>query len=126
MKSTLIKRFREFWGSLSKSERESLWDILSALRGSDDRFSNPIKYRTTSRIRAELFGTEFAPDIIGIECYSQDDIIYWDRKRTVKDIHERWNALSSHFRAHIQEAIDALNLHVPKSKIRDLQKFLRW
>ena len=125
-KNGLIQRFREFWASLDQYEQVDLWDILSSLRGEDDG-TYLVKNFTTARIRGELLGKY---DDSRIE--NERATIFFSCKE-VNEYHphshqlvmETWKKADFHFKNHVRMAIDSLNKHVPKSRIRDLQKFLR-
>jgi hypothetical protein len=124
----VVTKFRALWESLAEKEKEQLWDILTALRGSDAGSNDDVKYATTARIRGEFLG----------ERYSRGYTFttFREAKASIKGWLDYPSGYSSsrvvnhfrskpfHFKAHIRKAIKALNCYRPKSAMRDLQKFL--
>jgi hypothetical protein len=119
MKKNLIKRFRDFWGTLTGIEQKDLWDIMTALRGNDEDY-RALKYITTCRIRGELLGMEHKKAAACIVYLSSNNK---DIKRVAcpRDVFSKSNWHSRH---HTRSAIEALARYVPKKRIKDLLNLL--
>jgi ribosomal protein L7/L12 len=121
MRKNLIKRFRDFWGTLTVGEQRDLWNILTALRGADHH-NKSVKVTTTARIRGELLGKEHSRSLKRtciIYCSSGSKQI-----KRVKDPRGIFRVSMFHFKYHVEAAIYALKKHVPKERIKDLLKLL--
>jgi len=121
MRKNLIKRFQDFWGTLTAKEKEDLWNILTALRG-PDHDNDRVKAITTCRIRGELLGKKHSR-LIKRKCI----IFRSSRSNMIKEVEDPWGTFRVaiyHFRYHTEDAIKALKKHVPKERIRDLLKLL--
>ena len=124
----MIDKFREFLSDLHQSEKEDLWDILTALRGADIKCGYMVKWHTTARIRGELLGDGYRslPAFIAPSLAVAKRETCPPPKAGLSFLKEEFQRLPVHARDHIKSAINALSKRVPKSRVRDLQKFLKW
>lgn len=127
-KRDLVTKFRELWKSLTALEREHLWDIMTALRGSDRGDNDDVKYATTARIRGELLGVRYSRGYVFLnlaqakkemEYLKAHELGYKSHVVKANFMEKSW-----HFKQHIKQAIRALDHYRPKTAMRDLQKYL--
>lgn len=127
-RDNLLFKFRKFNDNLSDEERKDLWDILTALRGNDKNHDlrGVEKCLTTARIRGEFFGKKSFSHGIGGYSYPSYSVTPKYAKQKIREVEEKSRDGSSHFYAHIRNAILALSKYRPKKAMRDLQKFLNY
>lgn len=124
-KNNVITKFRALWESLSPLEKGRLWDIMTALRGSDGGLNDDVKYATTARIRGELLGQNYNRGYTFTEFKQAKDRITREiRLYKPHEVRKSYQRKPAHFRRHVRSAIYALNFLRPRSSMRDLQKFL--
>lgn len=125
----VLTRFREFFKSLSHPEQKELWDVLTALRGSDAGVNDDVKFATTARIRGEFLGERYSRGYVFLNLkQAKNEMQYTSSHRGGYKPHKvrsHYQDKPHHFQAHVRHAIDVLNRYRPKSSMRDLQKFLR-
>ena len=120
-----IIKFRQYWKSLTVTERQLMWLILTALRGLDEgEYSTlenklELKHQTTARIRGELVGKSLA----GKTKESTGCFIEAEIRRPEFNVKKDFNHCPHHFKLHVRQAIDALIELRGKEKIPDLMKF---
>ena len=99
-KRSHIDKFRKFWHKLSRSERERLWWLLTALRGPDIPGYGAVKMYVTGRIRHELFGYDLE-NVVSTSKECSDKLFpEVEYNRQIAELGKQ----SIHFLCHIRQA----------------------
>lgn len=104
----LLKKFHDFWDSLTKDERDDLYEILTSLRGpdKDDFGSEKVKTVLTKRFRKILMGAGWSCD----EPYQKPDTDAFDFSQI--DWDETKKLVGCHFTDHARSTILAIRRYV--------------
>lgn len=129
MKKNLVQKFRKFYYALPQDEQKALFAILTALRGEDSRSSTFLKIFTTARIRGALFGKsqkDFCKRALCFASFKKAKAYNTDGyfPPVPTQLMKNWRQADSHFKQHIQSAIEALKKRGFKRSISDLMNFI--
>lgn len=102
-KQNVVTKFQEFWETISHDERNSLWHVLTSLRGPDNSKSgDQMKDKTTVFVRGALLGQHGNGYVGGCTVLIPPD------KLTVPDFNTIEEECGYHFAQHLLNAVDVL------------------